>query len=177
VQTSAIDARLLKSRNHYDRLLAAGFASSSQMFFYGIFRRINKARTHINRKMPVRYRSGCAYAQWTLYSMMSIRFVIGVGVVVASAQPTLAADWQYCLAPSRADHKVYISARFPMRGALGSSDSAFQRMLDSAGLRYDDIQCPRAEDERSIVVMMQYAISLNKGNGNTIIHLPLEEMR
>jgi hypothetical protein len=145
--------------------------------FYGIFRRINEARGHISAKMQVRYRSGCAFVKRTLYSMTGIRFCIGLAVVVASAQPTLATDWQYCLAPSRADHKVYMSATFPMRGALGSSDSAFQRMLDNAGLRYDDIQCPRADDERSIVMMMQYAISLNRGNGNTIIHLPLEEMR
>lgn len=64
-----------------------------------------------------------------------------------------------------------------MRGALGESDGAFQRMLDSAGLRYDDIQCPRADDERSIVMMMQYAISFNKDNGNAIIHLSLETTR
>jgi hypothetical protein len=145
--------------------------------FYGIFRRINQARWHINRKMQARYRSGCAFAKRTLSSMTGIRLFIGLAVVVASAQPTFAADWQYCLAPSRADHKVYISATFPMRGALGDSDGAFQRMLDNAGLRYDDIQCPRADDERSIVVMMQYAISLNRGNGNTIIDLPLEKMR
>ncbi|MDI1343036.1 MAG: hypothetical protein PSV22_02900 [Pseudolabrys sp.] len=145
--------------------------------FYGIFRRINEARGHISAKMQVGDRSGYAFAKRTLYSMMGIRFFVGLAVVVISAQPTFAADWQYCLAPSRADHKVYMSATFPLRGALGSSDSAFQRMLDSAGLRYDDIQCPRADDERSIVMMMQYAISFNKDNGNAIIHLPLERTR
>lgn len=127
--------------------------------------------------MQVRYRSSCAIAKWTLYSMTGIRFVIGLAVVVASVQPTFAVDWQYCLAPSRADHKVYMSAAFPMRGALGSSDGAFQRLLDNAGFRYDDIQCPRADDERSIIMMMQYAIGLNRDNGNTIIRLPLEEAR
>lgn len=108
---------------------------------------------------------------------MGIRFVIGVAVMMVSSRTAFAADWQYCLAPSRADHKVYISARFPMRGALGSSDSAFQRMLDNAGLHYDDIQCPRADDERSIVMMMQYAIDFNRRNGNTIIRLPSGEAR
>ncbi|MDI1343346.1 MAG: hypothetical protein PSV22_04480 [Pseudolabrys sp.] len=109
--------------------------------------------------------------------MTGIKFVIGLVVAVASARPAFAVDWQYCLAPSRADHKVYISARFPQHGALGDSDNAFQRMLDNAGLRYDDIQCPRADDERSIVVMMQYAINFNRRNGNTIIDLPLERTR
>jgi hypothetical protein len=109
--------------------------------------------------------------------MMPIRIFVGLSLMAVSSQTIFAADWQYCLAPSHAEHKVYMSATFPMRGALGDSDGAFQRMLDIAGLRYDDIQCPRADDERSIVMMMQYAISLNKGNGNAIVHLPLEKMR
>ena len=45
--------------------------------------------------------------------MTGIRIFIGLAVVVASAQPTFAADWQYCLAPSHAEHKVYISVTFP----------------------------------------------------------------
>jgi hypothetical protein len=97
--------------------------------------------------------------------------------MVFSSQTAFAADWQYCLAPSRADHIVYMSATFPVRGALGSSDVSFQNALDNARLRYDDIQCPRADDERSIVMMMQYAIIINRDNGNTIIRLPLEKTR
>jgi hypothetical protein len=50
-------------------------------------------------------------------------------------------------------------------------------MLDQAGLRHDVVQCPRADDERSIVMMQQYAISFSHGNGNTIVHLPLEKTR
>jgi len=70
-----------------------------------------------------------------------------------------------------------MSATFPMRGALGDADSAFERMLNNARLRHDDVQCPRADDERSIVLMQQYAIRINQTNGNTIIHLPLEKTR
>lgn len=109
--------------------------------------------------------------------MMPVRTLIVLALMAVSSRKTFAADWQYCLALSHAEHKVYMSATFPMRGTLGDSDRVFQRMLDNAGLRYDDIQCPRADDERSIVMMMQYATSLNSGNGNTIIHLPLEKMR
>ncbi len=119
----------------------------------------------------------CVYTKWVQSSVMPVRMLIGLSLLAASSQTTFAADWQYCLAPSHAEHKIYMSATFPVRGALGDSDSAFQRMLDNAGLRYDDIQCPRADDERSIVMMMQYAISLNKDNGNTIVHLPLGGMR
>ena len=97
--------------------------------------------------------------------------------MAASSQAALAADWQYCLAPSHAEHKVYISATFPVRGVLADADDAFERMLDKAGLRHDDVQCPRADDERSIVLMQQYAISFNQENGNTIVHLPFEETR
>jgi hypothetical protein len=44
-------------------------------------------------------------------------------------------------------------------------------------LRHDDVQCPRADDERSILLMLQYAISFNQENGNTIVHLPFEKAR
>ena len=70
-----------------------------------------------------------------------------------------------------------MSATFPVRGALGDADSAFEQMLEHAGLPHDDVQCPRADDERSIVLMLQYAIRFNQKNGSTIIHLPLERTR
>jgi len=54
-----------------------------------------------------------------------------------------------------------MSATFPVRGALGDADSAFEQMLEQAGLPHDDVQCPRADDERSIVLMLQYAIRFN----------------
>ena len=101
----------------------------------------------------------------------------GFVLIAASSQMALAADWQYCLAPSHAEHKVYMSATFPMRGALANADSEFERMLDEAGLRHDDVQCPRADDERSIILMLQYAISFNQEAGNTIIRLPLQRKR
>jgi hypothetical protein len=101
----------------------------------------------------------------------------GLVLIAASSQTAFAADWKYCLAPSHAEHKVYMSATFPVRGALGDADSAFEQMLEQAGLPHDDVQCPRADDERSIVLMLQYAIRFNQNNGNTIIHLALEKTR
>ena len=98
-------------------------------------------------------------------------------LIAANSQTALATDWQYCLAPSQAEHKIYMSGAFPVRGALYDADSAFELMLDQAGLRHDVVQCPRADDERSIEMMQQYAISFSHGNGNTIVHLPLEKTR
>jgi hypothetical protein len=98
-------------------------------------------------------------------------------LIAASSQMALATDWQYCLAPSQAEHKIYMSGAFPVRGALYDADSAFELMLDQARLRHDVVQCPRADDERSIEMMQQYAISFSHGNGNTIVHLPLEKTR
>ena len=70
-----------------------------------------------------------------------------------------------------------MSATFLVRGSLIDADDAFERMLEQAGLRHDDVQCPRADDERTIVKMMQYAIILNQEAGNAIVHLPLEKTR
>jgi hypothetical protein len=112
-----------------------------------------------------------------LFRTSLTKSIAGLALIAASPQMALATDWQYCLAPSHAEHKVYMSATFPVRGVLADADDAFERMLDKAGLRHDDVQCPRADDERLIVSMQQYAISFNQENGNTIVHLPFEKAR
>jgi hypothetical protein len=117
------------------------------------------------------------YSPERFFPTMLTKIFVGLALMMASSQVALATDWQYCLAPSHAEHKVYITGTFPVRGVLGDADGVFERMLDKAGLRHDDVQCPRADDERSIVMMMQYAISFNQEIGNTIIHLPLEKAR
>ena len=108
---------------------------------------------------------------------MLTKIFLGVALIATSSQAALATDWQYCLAPSQADHKTYMSGIFRARGTVYDADNAFEQMLNQGGLRHDVVQCPRADDERSIITMQQYAISFNRGNGNTIVHLPLEKMR
>ncbi len=108
---------------------------------------------------------------------MLAKILAGFALIAVSAQTALAADWQYCLAPSQAEHKVYISGAFPVRGALSDAIDAFEQALDDAGSRHDVVQCPRADDERSIVAMEQYAISFNQKMGNTIIRVPIEQSR
>ena len=108
---------------------------------------------------------------------MLTKIFLGVALIATSSQAALATDWQYCLAPSYAEHKIYMSGTFPVHGALDDAGNLFEQMLDRAGLRHDVVQCPRADDERSIMMMEQYAINFNQGNGNTIIRLHLEKMR
>ena len=99
------------------------------------------------------------------------------GFVAAFTQPAMAADWQYCLAPSRDSHMIYLSPAFPMRGSFGDADVAFGSMLDKKGLPHDDVQCPRADDENSIATMRQYTIKFNQESGNAIVGLPLDKTR
>jgi hypothetical protein len=97
--------------------------------------------------------------------------------VVAPCHPAFAGDWQYCLAPSEADHKVYISEPFPAYGGLAQADDAFNAMLVRSGLRHDVVQCPRADDESAIAEMLRYAVTFNREIGNTIVYLRLEKER
>jgi hypothetical protein len=99
---------------------------------------------------------------------MFTKILAGFALMAAISQTALAAEWQYCLAPSHTEHKVYISAPFP---SSGSPDSALDRMLSQSGVGHDDVQCPRADNERSIVTMRQEAISFNHRAGNEIVNL------
>ena len=108
---------------------------------------------------------------------MRTRILAAFALIVASAPAAFAEDWQYCLAPSHAERKVYISGTFPVRGSLGDADGTFERMLDRAGLPHDDVQCPRADDAQAIAAMRDYAIGFNQEAGNAIVRLPLETAR
>jgi hypothetical protein len=102
---------------------------------------------------------------------MFTKSLAGLALMAAIPQTALAADWQYCLAPSHTDHKVYMSAPFASNGAWGSPDSALDRILKQSGVVHDDVQCPRADGERSIAAMRKEAISFNRLTGNEIVNL------
>jgi len=95
------------------------------------------------------------------------------GLFVASVIPhcVLAADWTYCIAPSHAEHKLYMSPIFATDGPVSSAESAFGYVLDQSNFRHDDVQCPRSDDESSAVNMQQQTISFNHKAGNTIVNL------
>jgi hypothetical protein len=96
-------------------------------------------------------------------------------IVFTIPATALAGDWQYCLAPSYARHKVYVSKPFPMRAEAGVADSVFEKKLQRAGARYNDIQCPRAADRQAIEAMRRYAIAWNKELGRTVVRMPWRE--
>jgi hypothetical protein len=79
--------------------------------------------------------------------------------------------WQYCLAPSYTDNKVYISAPFPKSVSLHANEKAFARKLHESKIQHGAVQCPNGSDEPSILSMQQRAISFNQDRGNTIITL------
>jgi len=106
-----------------------------------------------------------------LFRGLLTKFLAGLALMVAVSQTALAADWQYCLAPSQNENKVYISTPFPSSGAWGNPESALDRMLNQSGVRHDDVQCPRADDKPSIETMRQEAISFNHKVGNEIVNL------
>jgi hypothetical protein len=77
-------------------------------------------------------------------------------------------DWQYCLAPSSAEHKIYLSGPIPMIGILGRADAPFHEILNKAGISHDEVQCPKAPNKRTLLFRQRYAIRLNEEIGNTI---------
>jgi hypothetical protein len=87
-------------------------------------------------------------------------------------RPALAADWRYCLAPSHAERKIYISSPFPATVSMDDAESQFGLMLGHMGLRFDDVQCPRADNEAGAQTMQQHAIQVNSEMGNQIVELP-----
>jgi hypothetical protein len=80
-------------------------------------------------------------------------------------------DWPYCLAPSRAEHKIYFTAPIRMIGILGRADAAFHEMLNKAGIPHDEVQCPKAPNKRTLLFRQRYAIRLNGEIGNATITL------
>lgn len=146
------------------------FTSRVLADFYGNFRRIESATRDINPNRGTN-RKACSLTSTDKSHSAMFRIVGSLALMAASCQAALAADWQYCLAPSQAEHKVYMSEPFPWDGGPGGADSALDRALNRSGVRHDDVQCPRADDERSITAMRQQAINFNHLAGNEIVNL------
>lgn len=85
--------------------------------------------------------------------------------------PDRSAAWQYCLAPSSADNKIYISAPFPKSASLHVNETAFAKKLRESKIQHGAVQCPNGVDESSVLSMRQRAISFNEDRGNTIVTL------
>ena len=81
-----------------------------------------------------------------------------------------AGDWSYCLAPDDAENRIYIS--HPFASGSAKAEGAFEGTLTQRHLRHDSVQCPRADDEASAIVMHQHAVEVNRSSGRQVIDTP-----
>src|SRR6516164_5436710 len=82
--------------------------------------------------------------------------------------------WQYCLAASGAEHKVYISPPFPRIAELNIIQVEFaQRLLE---LQHEPVQCPISKYKGSMATMRDAAIGFNRNIGNMIVALNWEPL-
>lgn len=80
-------------------------------------------------------------------------------------------EWRYCLAPSYAERKVYLSSPIPSSAISESAEAAFDRTLRKGGIAHDEVQCPRAPNRPTLLFRQRYAVRWNQDNGNTIVTL------
>lgn len=78
-----------------------------------------------------------------------------------------AADWSYCVAPAEHDNRLYLSLPFPSIGPAAEGD--FDAALARRHLTHDSVQCPRADDEASAVIMRQHALEVNREWGRQVV--------
>lgn len=101
----------------------------------------------------------------------------GPVILATFFQTAMAADWQYCLAPSDTEHKVYLSGAFSTSEVSRSMDDSFNKILVQKGLHHDVVQCPRADSESAIMTMLRDAVAYNKRIGRQIVYLYWEPIR
>lgn len=99
-----------------------------------------------------------------------MRGLIGLALTVVVPSVAAAQDWRYCLAPSRAEHKIYLSLPFPATMSMDAAESQFGRALARSGLRYDDVQCPQSDSESGALAMQRHAIGVNREMGIDVIN-------
>lgn len=104
--------------------------------------------------------------------MIPFRAALAIAVVpLCLVQTANAVDWDYCIAPSDNNGRIYISVPFAESGTA-SAEASFRRVLDGRHLAYDAVQCARAGDDQSAADMRRYAISVNRFWGRKVIELP-----
>ncbi len=95
-----------------------------------------------------------------------------------SSESSAANDgWQYCFAPSHAEHKIYMSPSFPKIATLDDPKTAFAAMLSQSKIQHDTVQCSIGKDESAISAMRQNAISFNHKVGNTIVDMTWDRLQ
>lgn len=100
-----------------------------------------------------------------------MRALLALALTLLLPQMAQAGDWRYCLAPAHAERKIYMSPPFPATMPMDDAESQFGRTLSRSGLHFDDVQCPRSDNEAAALTMQQHAIFINRELGNEIINL------
>jgi len=98
-----------------------------------------------------------------------MRVFMILAIAIAVPQVAAAADWRYCLAPSHAERKIYMTPPFVSPLAMDEAESQFAQTLNRSGVHYDDVQCPRSDDQASMQGMEQHALDINRQLGNQIV--------
>jgi len=99
-----------------------------------------------------------------------MRALLAFALTVLLPAIAVAEDWHYCLAPSHAEHKIYMSVPFQAAISMDAAESQFGRVLTRMGLRYDDVQCPHSDDESAAIAMQRHAIGVNRELGIQVIN-------
>jgi hypothetical protein len=100
-----------------------------------------------------------------------VLLVLALLAMTLLPQQALAGEWRYCLAPSHAEHKIYMSPPFPATLSMDDAESQFSELLAASGLHFDDVQCPRGDGQTGALTMQQHAITINRELGNKVINL------
>lgn len=104
--------------------------------------------------------------------MKPVKAAITLALAMTVMQQTArAAEWSYCVAPSDAQNRIYISPPFPVR-VSGTDEPGFGDALTGKHLRHDAVDCARAENEAAAIIMRQHAIAVNRDWGREVITVP-----
>jgi len=107
--------------------------------------------------------------------MRTTKTVLILTVLASACRCASAADWSFCIAPADEENRIYISERFPSIGS--KAEQEFDQALWARRLRHDSVQCPRAADEASAIIMRQHAIEVNREWGRQVIDRPWRPQR
>lgn len=91
-------------------------------------------------------------------------------------QTAHAAQWEYCVAPSDAQNRIYLSKPFPI-SARGAAEPGFDSALTEHRLEHDAVECARADSEAAAIIMRQHAAAVNREWGRQVIDMPWRPLR
>jgi hypothetical protein len=80
-------------------------------------------------------------------------------------------EWRYCLAPSYAERRVYLSSPIPSNAIFESAEAVFERTLKKENIAHDEVQCPRAPNKPTLLFRQRYAVRWNQDNGTNVVRL------